>query len=118
MKIKLLFALAIVSIGFATATAIEPHNVEAARRAQYYTWHYRYYNTEWGTPVALVVPPTAEHQANYSWGVPSTRVTRIDHQFQRPYPGPYAPGGVGFAPTPYYPSDTRQFGVYYVRGPW
>jgi len=37
--------------------------------------------------------------------------------FQRPYPGPYG-GGVGFLPTPYWPSDTRQFGIYPVRGPW
>ena len=26
--------------------------------------------------------------------------------------------GTGFMPTPYWPSDTQQFGVYYIRGPW
>jgi hypothetical protein len=93
------------------------HNIDASRRAQNYRWHHNYYHTQWGEPVALVVPPTAEHITNYSWGVPSTRVTRIDHQFQRPYPGPYG-GGNAFSPTPYWPSDTRQFGIYPVRGPW
>jgi len=86
-------------------------------------WHGRYYHVGYSGPVALVVPPTAEMTSDYSWGVAGTRVTRIDHQFQRPYPGPayYWSGygyGYGFAPTPRWPSDTAQFGVYYVRGPW
>jgi hypothetical protein len=93
------------------------HNLEAARRAQTYRWHHNYYYTQWNEPVALVVPPTAEYETRWSWGVPATRVTRIDHQFQRPYPGPYA-GGQAFLPTPYWPYDTRQFGMYPVRGPW
>jgi len=65
------------------------------------------------------VPPTAEFQTQYSWGVPSSRVMPIYHQFRRPYPGPGAmPGGTGFLPTPNNPSDTVQFGVNAVRGPW
>lgn len=80
-------------------------------------WHGSYYHTMWGQPVALVVPPTAEYQTNLRWGVPSSRIERIDHQFSRNYPGPYA-GGYGFLPTPVWPSDTNQFGVYYIRGPW
>ena len=117
-RITLSLALAIV-LAASTARAWEGpyHNIEAARRAETYSWQHRYYYTQWGEPVALVVPPTAEYQTRYSWGVPATRVTRIDHQFQRPYPGPYG-GGVGFQPTPYWPSDTRQFGIYPVRGPW
>ena len=63
-----------------------------------------------------------QKHTDYSWGVPSMRVSRNDHQFQRPFPGGSAVfgpgGGYGFLPTPYYPSDTNQFGVYYVRGPW
>ena len=30
--------------------------------------------------------------------------------------GGYAPNR--FLPTPNWPSDTQQFGVYYIRGPW
>jgi len=50
--------------------------------------------------------------------VGNTRVSRIDAQFLHPYPGVAAAGRFGFAPTPPWPSDTNQFGVYYVRGPW
>jgi hypothetical protein len=47
-------------------------------------------------------------------------VAPIYHQFRRPYPGPGAVGGSGggFLPTPNQPSDTVQFGVNAVRGPW
>jgi hypothetical protein len=69
--------------------------------------------------MALVVPPTAEFMTEYSWGVPSSRVMPLYHQFRRPYPGPGAvPGAGGFMPTPNQPSDTVQFGVHPVRGPW
>jgi hypothetical protein len=86
-------------------------------RAQWYNWNRNYANTEYGQPVALVVPPTANMQTNYGWGVASSRISRIDHQFQRNYPGEGTFGGP-FRPTPIWPSDTTQFGVYYVRGPW
>ena len=83
-------------------------------------WHGRYYNVQYGQPLALVVPPTAELQTDYSWGSVASRMTRIDHQFQRPWPGayysPYAP--YGFLPKAEWPSDTKQFGTYYIRGPW
>jgi hypothetical protein len=74
-----------------------------------------------GRPIALVVPPTAEFESQYAWGVPSSRVMPLYHQFRRPYPGPGAlpgSGGAGFLPTPNQPSDTVQFGVNAVRGPW
>lgn len=90
---------------------------KAWRQAQWSPWHGGYYHTEWGSPVALVVPPTSTFQTNWGWGVGNTRISRIDHQFARPYPGPYG-GGDGFRPTPRWPSDTNQFGVYPVRGPW
>ncbi len=86
----------------------------------YRPWHCNYYHTEWGAPVALVMPPTAELTTNMGWGVSNTRVTHICHQFARPYPGP----GTGQAdgrplmPTPHWPSDTTQFGVYPVRAPF
>lgn len=91
----------------------------ARERAGRRPWHGSYYHTMWGQPVALVVPPTAEYQMDYRWGVGGTQVHAIDHQFGRNYPGPYSRSGpYGFLATPPYPSDTRQYGVYYVRGPW
>ena len=87
------------------------------RRAEWYNWNRNYANTDYGAPVALVVPPTAQLQTNYGWGVASSRITRIDHQFQRNYPGP-GPFGGPYRSTPLWPSDTTQFGVYPVRGPW
>ena len=86
-------------------------------RSQWYNWNRNYAHTEYGQPLALVVPPTANMQTNYGWGVASSRISRIDHQFQRNYPGEGSFGGP-FRPTPIWPSDTSQFGVYYVRGPW
>ena len=41
--------------------------------------------------MALVVPPTAERQAHLGWGVGATRVTPVEHQFGRGYPGPSEP---------------------------
>ena len=91
-------------------------------RSQGKSWHSPWYNPADGRPIALVVPPTAEFQTQYAWGVPSSRVAPIYHQFRRPYPGPGAlpggGGGTGFLPTPNQPSDTVQFGVNAVRGPW
>jgi hypothetical protein len=87
------------------------------KRAEWYNWNRNYAHTEYGAPVALVVPPTAQLQTNYGWGVASSRISRIDHQFQRNYPGP-GPFGGPFRSTPLWPSDTIQFGVYPVRGPW
>ena len=90
----------------------------AHRRSLMQPWHGSYDHTGWGAPVALVVPPTAERQTNWGWGVGSTRVTPIYHQFELGYPGPGSYNRAAFRPTPQWPSDTTQFGVYYVRGPW
>jgi len=86
-------------------------------RAQCYNWNGRYAHSAYGQPVALIVPPTANLQTNWGWGVSSSRVSRMDHQVQRNYPGPGPFGGL-FRRTPAWPSDTTQFGVYNVRGPW
>ena len=89
-------------------------------RSQGKSWHSAWYDPSEGRPIALVVPPTAEFQTQYGWGVPSSRVAPVYHQFRRPYPGPGAVAGGGgrFLPTPNQPSDTVQFGVNAVRGPW
>ena len=83
-----------------------------------YPWQCGYYYTPWGAPTALVVPPTAERQYSMGWGVGNSRLTRIYSQFGRPYPGAMVGPGGRYNATPYWPSDTAQFGVYYVRGPW
>lgn len=82
------------------------------------SWNGDYYHVAWGMPVALVVPPTASLQTHWGWGVANTRVTGIYPQFDHNYPGPGGYQRGAFAPTPIPPSDTDQFGVYYVRGPW
>ncbi len=81
------------------------------------SWHGYYYDAAWGMPVALVVPPGCHTQANLSWRVPSARRERIFAQFSRGWPGPGVYDRAAFRPTPPWPSDTTQFGVYYVRGP-
>ncbi len=109
-------ALAAGGLFAARASAELPQNY-AYRQAQVLPWHGGYYDPYWGEPYALVVPPTAEFQSNYGWGVGGTRVSPIYHQFGRPYPG-YGVGYGNFQPIPNWPSDTQQFGVYYIRGPW
>jgi hypothetical protein len=86
-------------------------------RAQSYNWNRNYAYYQYGRPLALVVPPTANLQTNWGWGVSSSRVSRIDHQFGRNYPG-QGPFSGPSKHTPRWPQDTNQFGVYYVRGPW
>jgi hypothetical protein len=118
MKRFLLTALVVAAIGaFSHTTNAENPQTYCYRQAQYLPWHNGYYDPAWGEPHALVVPPTAEFQSNYGWGVGGTRVAPIYHQFGRPFPGYYGGGGA-FRPIPQYPSDTQQFGVYYIRGPW
>ena len=92
-------------------------NRTAYSQAQTYPWHGAYYDVAWGVPVAVVVPPTAESQAHLGTGVGDTRVTPINHQFRRGYYNPHEGGGP-FHPTPPWPSNTDQFGDYYIRGPW
>ena len=81
-------------------------------------WHGNYYHVAWGMPVALLVPPTAENQVHWGWGVGNTRVTPICPQFGRAWPGQGSYDCRRFKPLPHWPSDTDQYGVYYVRGPW
>ena len=97
----------------------ETHYGHGARwRAALRPWHGRYYNVQYGQPLALVVPPTAENQVHWGWGVGATRITPNQHQFQRDYPGPGMYNRSWFRPTPPWPSSTDQFGDYYIRGPW
>ena len=91
----------------------------ARYQAQQTPWHGEYYHTAHGYAVPLVVPPTARMHSEWGWGVAQTEVTPIYHQFRRPYYGESDEGSsTYFQSTPPWPSSTRQFGVYYVRGPW
>ncbi len=118
------FAIGALAIAAAFAGSVSHARAEMPylwpnRRAQNYNWHANYVYTDYGRPTALVVPPTADLQTNWSWGAPSLSISRIDHQFTRNYPGP-GPfvAGRPFRHTPAWPQSTQQFGVYYVRGPW
>jgi hypothetical protein len=86
----------------------------------YGCWHNGYAYTPWGVPAALVVPPTAAFQTNWGWGVGNTRTSPICPQFGPNWPGQIETVGVAsrYLATPPQPSDTTQFGVNYVRGPW
>ena len=113
---QIALAVATTAICCVAVQAHQPGYLRANCRAQCYNWHANYVYTPYGVPTALVVPPTANLQTNWSWGAPSTRISRIDHQFTRNYAGPG--GGGNFRHHPYWPQDTAQFGVYHVRGPW
>lgn len=121
-KIPTLFVATVLVFGVLATVASAGENTffgrRAARRAECYSWCGGYYNAAWGVPVAVVVPPTAEFQTHWGWGVGNTRVNTIDHQFSRNWPGPAQGGATGLRPTPSWPSDTDQFGMYYIRGPW
>lgn len=93
------------------------HNYTRVQSGPPMTWHGPYLNTEYGAPVALVVPPKVEWYGSYSWGMPASHSYRIRDQFERGYYDGYQ--GMPGAPmyTPVWPSSTEQFGVYYVRGP-
>ncbi len=118
--IQLLLLVVLLLAGTAhVASALPPaQGAWACNTAYGYSWHNGYYHSAWGMPVAVVVPPTAELQTNWGWGVGNTRVTPICPQFERNYPGPGLFNRRHFRPTPPWPSDTNQFGAYYVRGPW
>ena len=120
-----LFALALLAAPAAAGAPgshapwkMYPHYNRAARWFNAnITWHEPYAHSGWQQPVALIVPPIANMQTSYSWGVARTRMVPIYHQFTRPY---VAPGGGGgnLSPSPSWPSSTTHQGVYYVRGPW
>jgi hypothetical protein len=80
-------------------------------------WNGSYYSPEWGAPAALVVPPHAFTQTSLGNQIGGSRMDFVCPQFRMDYP-------VGsiyqhtFQPAPVWPSDTRQMGYYYVRGPW
>lgn len=113
--LHLIVVVAATSLATTDAQAVPPY-LRPNVRAQSYNWNGNFAYMPYGAPTALVVPPTAQMQTNWSWGAPSSRISRIDHQFTRDYMGPGQSGPTYH--TPHWPQDTAQFGVYYVRGPW
>ena len=91
---------------------------EAMRYSAHRPWHGHYANTSAGVPMALVVPPTSATMASWGWGVTSSEIRPVYHQFGRYYPGQLDASGGMYLPTPAWPSHTDQFGIYPVRGPW
>jgi hypothetical protein len=121
MKRPLLLAtivLVLIALGLADSAQSGELGACARRRAPTGPWHGYYYSPAWGMPAALVVPPNVRSQTNWGWGVGNTRVTGIPHQFEPGYPTPGDYDHSLFRPTPPWPTDTTQFGVYYIRGPW
>ncbi|QDV71031.1 hypothetical protein Poly24_47640 [Rosistilla carotiformis] len=113
--------LAGITLGTSAAEAVDIYgrtNVQAMNFAATRPWHSHYQYSNWGAPVAMVVPPTAHMQTNYSWGVSQNLMYPIHHQFNRNMPQPMGVPYGQFRPTPHWPSHTDQFGVHYIRGPW
>ena len=81
-----LLAAAVIAASVAESFAAAPY-IWPVRRSRYYDWNKPYAHTAYGQPVSLVVPPTATMQTNWGWGVGSSRLERLDHQFRRNYPG-------------------------------
>jgi hypothetical protein len=99
-----------------------PSDAAAAQFGGYpYTgaWHAGYQHPMYGQPLALVVPPVSHYQTIYSWGIATTQMPVIYPQYGGPgYGTPWTGANGDYLLPPYWPSDTRQFGVYYIRGPW
>ncbi len=109
----LLIACVTLSLPGSRAQAGHPF-VHADRSARWYnanySWHGGYSNVEWGHPVAVIVPPTATMQTEYSWGVGRTQMSPIRHQFARPVA--QLSGSGPLPPSPRWPSRTQQLGFY------
>ncbi len=83
------------------------------------TWQAGWYDTTYGAPLALVVPPSVTYMGQYHWGMPASSTVPVAPQFGRINPTLDAFGQPqGIAPSPYYPSHTNRLGIYAVRGPW
>lgn len=125
LRLTILLAVAVV-VGNASAPAVAGHPIHGMRQAHmnrgaaWYaanqSWHSGYNHVQYGRPLAVIVPPTAGFQSQYSWGVGRTTMTPIYHQFGRPIAVPN--GRAGLAAAPVWPSNTAQLGASYVRGPW
>ena len=120
MKASSVFRLVLLIA--ATLTAAIPTRggelLHRGRRFEAAAWNTGYYDPAWGMPLAVVVPPTARWQSDYSWGVGGSRLSRVGARYQSQVSGPEsAYDRRDYLPAPPQPSDTRQFGVGYASGP-
>ncbi|MCA9241661.1 MAG: hypothetical protein KDA37_15730, partial [Planctomycetales bacterium] len=93
---KRILAGLIVAAGVTAASpcpADLPYMWATRYRAPNYSWKTNYAHIQYGQPVAAPLPPTVRLQTNYRWGVGSSRISRVDHQFGRNYPGAGPIGG-------------------------
>lgn len=122
----LLGAVLITSVLVDDAEARYPRPQRANRWAHAHAmtmpWHGTHAHTNFGRPVALVVPPTATSYSHYGWGVTGSEVRPLHQQYGMGQNGIGRGGAPGYSTnmygTPTFPQNTDQFGVYYVRGPW
>lgn len=117
-RVLILIAGSLVLAGVAQS-ALAFERLQARHRVSTSSsWHQGYYDPAWGVPVSVVVPPTAEMQTHWNWGVSNTRITPLNYQFQRGFPGFSEFDYRMLQPPPPWPSSTDQLGDYYIRGPW
>jgi hypothetical protein len=122
MKAKLIVSLVVLTVVFVVSVQSDAAVFFRARNAQAAPaaggWQDGYYDPMWGMPLAVLVPPTARWQTDYAWGPGGTRISPINAHFRPQSTGPASAYRMGdYLPAPPQPSDTRQFGDYYVRGP-
>ena len=82
------------------------------------TWHGQYANPNYARPVAVVVPPNANMMRSLGWGVCGSQMMPLYSQYGTAYPGAVTASSIRFLSRPVAPSNTQQFGYYYIRGPW
>lgn len=109
---------AVVALGVVAVLTQASWGANRRGRLATHEWTGGYYDSAYGMPVAVVIPPTAEYQTHWNWGVGGTQITPNRPQFSRNWPGPVHYDPRTLLPTPAWPSSTDQFGDYYVRGPW
>lgn len=78
----------------------------------------------YGVPVSVPLAPCVKYQYNYGWGVPSSRITRINSFYDQYYPNTWTTqagnaeaAAANHPPVVAVPTDTTQFGFYYKRVP-
>jgi hypothetical protein len=82
------------------------------------TWHGQYAHPNYARPLAIVVPPNANMMRSQGWGVCGSQMMPLYSQYGTAYPGAVAGNPLHFLTRPAAPSNTQQFGYYYIRGPW
>lgn len=123
---KLILSLVVIATALMVQTDSADGEGPLRRLRRFYTpqnraatpWHGQYYNATYGMPQAMVLPPNVNTMRSYGWGVCGSQMMPVYSQYGAAYPGTTSGVGSHFFPTPNPPSNTQQFGIYYIRGPW